>query len=96
VTPEGTDIMPMRINGTDAEVPADPRVSLLDFLRETLGLHGTRKGCAQGTCGACAVLVDGERILSRLALAVQHEGREVTTIEGPAGAAGLHPLHSPG
>ena len=84
--------MPMRINGTDAEIPADPRVSLLDFLRETLGLHGTKKGCDQGACGACTVLVDGERILSCLALAVQHEGREVTTIEGLAGAAGLHPL----
>jgi xanthine dehydrogenase YagT iron-sulfur-binding subunit len=92
VTPEGTDIMPLKINGTDADIPADPRVSLLDFVRETLGLPGTKKGCDQGACGACTVLVDGERILSCLALAVQYEGREVITIEGLAGEVGLHPL----
>jgi xanthine dehydrogenase YagT iron-sulfur-binding subunit len=84
--------MPITINGTGAELPADPRVSLLDLLRETLHLHGTKKGCNQGACGACTVLVDGERILSCLALAVQYEGRSVTTIEGLAGEGGLHPL----
>ncbi|PZO79900.1 MAG: (2Fe-2S)-binding protein, partial [Mesorhizobium amorphae] len=82
----------IRINGTDRALPADPRVSLLDLLRETLHLHGTKKGCNQGACGACTVLVDGERVLSCLALAVQHEGCEVTTIEGLADASGLHPL----
>ena len=84
--------MPIRINGTETSVPADPRVSLLDLLRETMHLHGTKKGCNQGACGACTVLVDGERILSCLALAVQYEGRSVTTVEGLAGANGLHPL----
>jgi len=67
-------------------------VSLLDLLRETLHLTGTKKGCNQGACGACTVLVDGERILSCLALAVQYEGRCVTTIEGLADGGGLHTL----
>ena len=67
-------------------------MSLLDLLREHLGLHGTKKGCNQGACGACTVLVDGERIVSCLALAVQYDGRSVTTIEGLADADGLHPL----
>lgn len=84
--------MPIRINGTETILPADARVSLLDLLRETLHLHGTKKGCNQGACGACTVLVDGERILSCLALAVQYDGRDVTTIEGLAGEEGLHPL----
>ncbi len=84
--------MPIRINGAETGVPTDPRVSLLDLLRETLHLHGTKKGCNQGACGACTVLVDGERILSCLALAVQYEGRSVTTIEGVAGDGGMHPL----
>jgi xanthine dehydrogenase YagT iron-sulfur-binding subunit len=84
--------MPIRINGLERRLPIDPRVSLLDFLREHLGLHGTKKGCNQGACGACTVLVDGERILSCLALAVQYEGRGVTTIEGLASSGGLHPL----
>ncbi len=84
--------MPMIINGREAPAPADARVSLLDFLREHLGLHGTKKGCNQGACGACTVLVDGERILSCLALAVQYEGREVTTIEGLVSGGALHPL----
>jgi xanthine dehydrogenase YagT iron-sulfur-binding subunit len=86
--------MPITINGTPVQVPADPRVSLLDYLREHLHLSGTRKGCNQGACGACTVLVDGERILSCLALAVQYDGREVTTIEGLADIDGLHPLQA--
>ena len=65
---------------------------MLDFLREHLQLHGTKKGCNQGACGACTVLVDGERILSCLALAVQYEGCAVTTIEGLAAEGELHPL----
>jgi xanthine dehydrogenase YagT iron-sulfur-binding subunit len=80
------------INGSAAELPDDPRVSLLDFVRERLNLHGTKKGCDQGACGACTVLVDGERILSCLALAVQYAGRSVTTIEGLAADGGLHPV----
>ncbi len=84
--------MPIIINGREAPAPDDARVSLLDFLREHLGLHGTKKGCNQGACGACTVLVDGERILSCLALAVQYDGREVTTIEGLTDDGVLHPL----
>ena len=86
--------MPIIINGVEAEIPADPRVSLLDLLRERLGLPGTKLGCNQGACGACTVLLDGnERILSCLALAAQYEGRSITTIEGLASADGtLHPL----
>jgi xanthine dehydrogenase YagT iron-sulfur-binding subunit len=80
------------INGSAEQPPADPRVSLLDFVREHLGKYGTKKGCDQGACGACTVLVDGERILSCLALAVQYDGRSVTTIEGLADDSGLHPL----
>ncbi len=85
-------MMTITINGSTASLPADPRVSLLDFLREDLRLAGTKKGCNQGACGACTVLVDGERILSCLALAVQYEGRHVTTIEGLADGDALHPL----
>jgi xanthine dehydrogenase YagT iron-sulfur-binding subunit len=84
--------MSIRINGLERQLPSDPRVSLLHFLREHLGLHGTKEGCNQGACGACTVLVDGERILSCLALVVQYEGRAVTTIEGLATSGGLHPL----
>ena len=83
---------PIRVNGRDVEPPADARVSLLDLLRENLQLHGTKKGCNQGACGACTVLVDGERIVSCLALAAQFRGRDVTTIEGLTGVDGLHPL----
>jgi xanthine dehydrogenase YagT iron-sulfur-binding subunit len=86
--------MPIRINGTDADLPDDPRVSLLDLLRERLHLTGTKKGCNQGACGACTVLVDGERIVSCLALAVQYDGREVTTIEGLGQEGALHPLQA--
>jgi xanthine dehydrogenase YagT iron-sulfur-binding subunit len=80
------------INGSPEEPPDDPRVSLLDYLRERLGLPGTKKGCDQGACGACTVLADGERILSCLALAVQYDGRSITTIEGLATDGALHPL----
>jgi xanthine dehydrogenase YagT iron-sulfur-binding subunit len=89
---EGEFVLPIIVNGSEAQRPADARVSLLDFVREHLGLHGTKMGCNQGACGACTVLVDGERILSCLALAVQYEGREVTTIEGLASDGALHPL----
>jgi len=73
-------------------LPDDPRVSLLDLLREQLHLTGTKKGCNQGACGACTVLVDGERIIACLALAVQFDGRSITTIEGLASDGALHPL----
>ena len=84
--------MPIIINDRPVDVPTDPRVSLLDLLREHLHLSGTKKGCNQGACGACTVLVDGERILSCLALAVQYEGRAVTTVEGLSQDGELHPL----
>ena len=85
--------MPIIVNGVEAELPADPRVSLLDLLRERLELHGTKLGGNQGAGGACTVLVDGnERILSCLALAAQYEGRSITTIEGLALEGTLHPL----
>ncbi|RAI44377.1 2Fe-2S iron-sulfur cluster-binding protein [Rhodoplanes roseus] len=80
------------VNGREVAVPEDPRVSLLDLLRERLDLTGTKKGCNQGACGACTVLVEGERIVSCLALAVQYDGRCITTIEGLAGNGELHPL----
>jgi len=84
--------MRFSINGEARELTVDIRTSLLDLLREHLGLTGTKKGCNQGACGACTVLVDGQRINSCLALAVQYQGREVTTIEGvgtPQQLAGL-------
>jgi xanthine dehydrogenase YagT iron-sulfur-binding subunit len=84
--------MSITVNGSPATLPDDPRVSLLDFLREELRLCGTKKGCNQGACGACTVLVDGERILSCLALAVQCEGRKITTVEGLAEGHALHAL----
>jgi xanthine dehydrogenase YagT iron-sulfur-binding subunit len=88
--------MPIQVNGTAVDLPSDPRVSLLDLLREGLHLTGTKLGCNQGACGACTVLVDGERIISCLALAVQYDGRAVTTVEGLTGGAGdaLHPLQA--
>ena len=70
------------INGTAHPIPEDPRVSLLDFLRQDLGLTGTKKGCDHGQCGACTVMVNGVRINSCLTLAAMHDGDEVTTIEG--------------
>ena len=82
------------VNGAAVDVAADIRTSLLDLLRETLGLTGSKKGCNQGACGACTVLVDGERINSCLALAVQYQGCEITTIEGLGADGALHPLQA--
>ncbi|HWF12903.1 MAG TPA: 2Fe-2S iron-sulfur cluster-binding protein [Candidatus Acidoferrales bacterium] len=82
----------LHVNGISRILNIEPRVSLLDALRDHLGLTGTKKGCAQGACGSCTVLVDGERINSCLALAVQYEGREIVTIEGLADSGVLHPL----
>jgi xanthine dehydrogenase YagT iron-sulfur-binding subunit len=84
--------MSLIVNGKEVALPADPRVSLLEHLREGLHLTGTKMGCNQGACGACTVLVDSERILSCLALAVQYAGRQITTIEGVADGDALHPL----
>ena len=84
----------LQINGATHDLQIEPRVSLLDALREYLGLTGPKKGCNQGACGACTVLVDGQRIISCLALAVQYEGREITTIEGLAQNGELHPMQA--
>ncbi|CAH0267631.1 Putative xanthine dehydrogenase YagT iron-sulfur-binding subunit [Agrobacterium fabrum] len=84
--------MQFTINGTAVEVEADIRTSLLDLMRNYLGFTGTKKGCDQGACGACTVLVDGERINSCLALAVQYQGCSITTVEGLAANGNLHPL----
>ena len=80
------------VNEKPIEVDFDLRTSLLDLLRDHLDLPGSKKGCNQGACGACTVLVDGERILSCLALAAQYQGRSITTIEGLCSASALHPL----
>ncbi len=80
------------MNGEARELCVEPRVTLLDALREHLDLTGTKKGCDQGTCGACTVLVDGRRVLSCLTLAVMHAGASVTTIEGVARGDALHPV----
>jgi xanthine dehydrogenase YagT iron-sulfur-binding subunit len=84
----------LNVNGGEYHLELEPRVSLLDALREYLHLTGSKKGCDQGACGACTVLCDGERVLSCLALAVQYEGVEITTIEGLAHDEKLHPLQS--
>lgn len=81
--------MNFTINGTSFSADVDVRTSLLDLLREHLALTGTKKGCNQGACGACTVLVDGNRILSCMALAVQYQDRSVTTIEGIGAADSL-------
>jgi xanthine dehydrogenase YagT iron-sulfur-binding subunit len=82
----------LRVNGVDHELRLDPRVTLLDALRDVLGLTGTKKGCDQGACGACTVLLDGRRVVSCLMLAAQCDAREVTTIEGVSLEGELHPL----
>ena len=82
----------LTVNGTPCEATIGPWVTLLDFLRETLGLTGSKKGCDHGQCGACTVLVDGRRINSCLVLAVTKDGAEVTTIEGLGAPGELHPL----
>lgn len=80
------------VNGAPAQWRVDTRATLLEALRDSAGLTGTKRGCDQGACGACTVHVDGARVLSCLMLAAQVDGRQVTTIEGLAGDAGLHPM----
>jgi xanthine dehydrogenase YagT iron-sulfur-binding subunit len=84
----------LHVNGIDHQVMIDPRTTLLDALRERLHLTGTKKGCDQGQCGACTVIVDGRRITSCLTLAVMQEGHEVTTIEGLGTPRNLHPMQA--
>lgn len=82
----------LNINGRDYSLSLEPRVTLLDALREHIGLAGTKKGCDRGQCGACTVLVDGRRINACLTLAVMHEGQRITTIEGLAQGDTLSPM----
>ncbi len=84
----------LTVNGRSLSANVEPWVTLLDFLREQLGLMGTKKGCDHGQCGACTVLVDGRRVNSCLALVVSRDGAEVTTIEGVGTPEALHPLQA--
>jgi xanthine dehydrogenase YagT iron-sulfur-binding subunit len=84
----------LRVNGVDRTASLDARVTLLDALREVLELLGTKKGCDHGTCGACTVLVDGQRVLSCLMLAVSCVGRNIVTIEGLSQDGVLHPMQA--
>lgn len=88
----GMTSISLTVNGTRERLDVDPRASLLDTLRDQLGLTGAKKGCNQGACGACTVLLDGRRVLSCLTLAVLHDSAEVTTIEGLAKGDRLHPM----
>lgn len=81
-----------RINGEDVEFLCEPRQSLLEVLREDMGLTGTKEGCSNGNCGACSIQLDGVLVDSCLVLAIEASGKEVTTIEGLAGPVHLHPL----
>ena len=82
----------LRVNGKDHSLRIDPRTTLLDCLRETLTLTGTKKGCDHGQCGACTVHINGRRVLSCLNFAVMHDGEEITTIEGLGTPAAMHPM----
>jgi xanthine dehydrogenase YagT iron-sulfur-binding subunit len=84
----------LQVNGQARPLEVDPRTTLLDALRERIGLTGSKKGCDHGQCGACTVLVNGRRINSCLTLAVMHEGDEIQTIEGLADGDRLHPLQA--
>jgi xanthine dehydrogenase YagT iron-sulfur-binding subunit len=84
----------LRINGKDRRLRVDPRTTLLDCLRETVALTGTKKGCDHGQCGACTVHVNGRRVNSCLSLAVMHDGEEITTIEGLGTPDALHPMQA--
>jgi xanthine dehydrogenase YagT iron-sulfur-binding subunit len=82
----------LRADGREHRLAVDPRTTLLDALRERLGIYGPKKGCDHGQCGACTILLDGMRVNSCLALAVAHDGAEITTAEGLASGGGLHPM----
>jgi len=84
----------LRVNGKDHAVTIDPRTSLLDCLRNTLHLTGTKKGCDHGQCGACTVHVNGDRVNACLGLAIAHEGDDITTIEGLGTPEHLHPMQA--
>jgi xanthine dehydrogenase YagT iron-sulfur-binding subunit len=84
----------LRINGKDRQLRIDPRTTLLDCIRETVALTGTKKGCDHGQCGACTVHVNGRRVTSCLTLALMHDGEEITTIEGLGTPDALHPMQA--
>jgi xanthine dehydrogenase YagT iron-sulfur-binding subunit len=91
-TTQGAVPITLRINGKDHKLNIDPRTTLLDCIRETVTLTGTKKGCDHGQCGACTVHVNGKRVLSCLNLALMHDGHEITTIEGLGTPDALHPM----
>jgi xanthine dehydrogenase YagT iron-sulfur-binding subunit len=91
---EGTVPVTLRINGKEHRLKVDPRTTLLDCLRETVALTGTKKGCDHGQCGACTVHVNGRRVNSCLTLALMHDGEEITTIEGLGTPDALHPMQA--
>lgn len=90
----GTLPLQFRLNGKQQQLRVDPRTTLLDCLRETIALTGTKKGCDHGQCGACTVHVDGRRVNSCLSLALMHEGKDITTIEGLGSPDELHPMQA--
>lgn len=90
--PSPTSEITLRVNGTAHPLTVEARITLLDALRERLALTGTKKGCDRGECGACTVLVDGQRVKSCMTLAVMEDGREITTVEGLARGDRLHPV----
>ena len=91
---EGAVPITLRINSKDHQLRIDPRTTLLDCIRETVALTGTKKGCDHGQCGACTVHVNGRRVLSCLNLAIMHDGDEITTIEGLGTPDALHPMQA--
>ncbi len=91
---DGTIPVTLHVNGQMLALHLEPRVTLLDALREQAGLTGTKKGCGHGSCGACTVHIDGKRVVSCLSLAARCEGRAVTTIEGLAHEGALHPMQA--
>src|SRR5712672_277750 len=91
---EGAVPITLRINGKDHKLNVDPRTTLLDCIRETVALTGTKKGCDHGQCGACTVHVNGRRVNSCLSLALMHDGDEITTIEGLGTPDALHPMQA--
>jgi xanthine dehydrogenase YagT iron-sulfur-binding subunit len=93
-TIEGAIPVSLRVNGKQLDLEIDPRTTLLDCLRETISLTGTKKGCDHGQCGACTVHVNGRRINSCLTLAAMHQGDEITTIEGLGQPGDLHPMQA--
>jgi xanthine dehydrogenase YagT iron-sulfur-binding subunit len=91
---EGAVPITLRINGKEHRLSVDPRTTLLDCVRETVALTGTKKGCDHGQCGACTVHVNGRRVNSCLTLALMHDGEEITTIEGLGTPDALHPMQA--